>query len=157
MAFEEPLQTTTPPPDKAMVLRRRAETARLGNAIAELAARIQAATYELLVLIYEFDEREGWGEGFQSCAHWLNWRTGLAMGAAREKVRVARALAELPRLSAAMRRGALSYSKVRALTRIATPVSEERLLDFARCATAAHVERLVRAWRRVDRIDAAVN
>ena len=140
-----------------MVLRRRAETARLGNAIAELAARIQAATYELLVLIYEFDEREGWGEGFQSCAHWLNWRTGLAMGAAREKVRVARALAELPRLSAAMRRGALSYSKVRALTRIATPVSEERLLDFARCATAAHVERLVRAWRRVDRIDAAVN
>ena len=77
------------------------------------------------------------------------------MGAAREKVRVARALAKLPRLSAAMRRGALSYSKVRALTRIATPETEASLLDFARCATAAHVERLVRAWRRVDRIDAA--
>ena len=68
---------------------------------------------------------------------------------------MARALAELPRLSAAMRRGALSYSKVRALTRVATPQTEERLLDFARCATAAHVERLVRAWRRVDRIAAA--
>ena len=138
-----------------MVLRRRTETTHLGDAIAELAARIQAATYELLVMIREFDEREGWGEGFQSCAHWLNWRTGLAMGAAREKVRVARALAELPRLSAAMRRGALSYSKVRALTRIATPATEASLLDFAGCATAAHVERLVRAWRRVDRIDAA--
>ena len=106
-------------------------------------------------MVREFDEREGWGGGFKSCAHWLNWRTGLALGAAREKVRVARALAELPRLSDAMRRGALSYSKVRALTRVATPETEERLLDFARCATAAHVERLVRAWRHVDRIAAA--
>ena len=83
---------------------------RLGETIAELAARIQAATYELLVLIREFDERAGWGDGFngfRSCAHWLNWRTGLDLGAAREKVRVARALAELPRLSAAMQ-GAIS-------------------------------------------------
>ena len=117
--------------------RRHGETARPGDAIAELAARIQAATYELLVMIREFDEREGWGEGFKSCAHWLNWRTGIAMGAAREKVRVARALAELPRLSGAMRRGALSYSKLRALTRIATPETEASLLDFARSATAA--------------------
>ena len=77
------------------------------------------------------------------------------MGAAREKVRVARALADLPEMSAAMRRGTLSYSKVRALTRIATPEDESTLLDFARCATAAHVETLVRAWRRVDRIAAA--
>ena len=136
-------------------MRRQAETAVLGDAIAELAARIQEATYELLVMIHQFDSREGWGLGFRSCAHWLNWRTGLALGAAREKVRVARALVELPRLSAAMRRGAISYSKVRAMTRVATPETEARLLDFARCATAAHVERLVRAWRRVDRIAAA--
>ena len=124
----------------------------LGDAIAELSARIQAATYELLVLIREFDEREGWGAGFASCAHWLNWRTGLALGAAREKVRVARALADLPRVSAAMRRGAVSYSKVRAITRVATADTEERLLGFALAGTAAHVERLVRAWRRVDRL-----
>ena len=142
-------------PDLAARLERQAETAVLGDAIAELAARIQAATYELLVMIHRFDERGGWGDGFKSCAHWLNWRTGLAMGAAREKVRVARALAELPRLSAAMRSGALSYSKMRAITRVATPETEGRLLDFARCATAAHVERLVRAWRCVDRIAAA--
>ena len=148
-------RTPTDVPDKAAGLRRQAETAVLGDAIAELAARIQAATYELLVMVRQFDEREGWGGGFKSCAHWLNWRTGLAMGAAREKVRVARALAELPRLSDAMRRGRLSYSKVRALTRVATPETEERLLDFARCATAAHVERLGRAWRHVDRIAAA--
>ena len=129
-----------------------AETDALGDAIAELTARIQAATYELLVMIREFDEREGWGAGFASCAHWLNWRTGLALGAAREKVRVARALADLPKLSATMRRGAVSYSKVRAITRVATPETEERLLDFALAGTAAHVERLVRAWRRVDRL-----
>ena len=152
---DERLQTTTDLPDKAAGLQRQAETAVLGDAIAELAARMQAATYELLVMIHQFDERGGWGQGFTSCAHWLNWRTGLAMGAAREKVRVARALAELPRVSAAMRRGVVSYSKVRALTRVATPDTEERLLDFARCATAAHVERLVRAWRSVDRVAAA--
>ena len=108
---DEWLQTPTDFPDKAVGLERQAETADLGDAIAELAARIQAATYELLVMIHQFDECGGWGQGVTSCAHWLNWRTGLAMGAAREKVRVSRALAVLPRLSAEMRRGALSYSK----------------------------------------------
>ena len=152
MASNETLQTRTSIPDKAAVLRLREETVGLGDAIAALAARIQAATYELLVMIHQCDEREGWGEGFSSCAHWLNWRAGLAMGAAREKVRVARALVKLPEMSGAMRRGALSYSKVRAFTRVATPENEVELAEFARCATAAHVETLVRAWRRVDRI-----
>ena len=131
--------------------RRLQEIEQLGDAIAELSARIQAATYELLVLIRQFEESGGWNNGCLSVAHWLNWRTGLDLGAAREKVRVARALADLPLLSAAMQRGQLSYSKVRALTRVATRENERRLLDFARCGTAAHVERLVRAWRRVDR------
>ena len=129
-----------------------ARAEQLGEAIAELSARIQAATYELLVLIREFEAGAGWNTGFRSCAHWLNWRTGLDLGAAREKVRVARALAGLPLLSAAMQRGQLSYSKVRALTRVATPANERSLFDFARCGTAAHVERLVRGWRRVDRV-----
>ncbi len=121
----------------------------LGDRIAELSALLSATEYQLLVLIREFDERYGWRGGFRSCAHWLNWRTGLAMGSAREKVRVARALGELPLLSEAMRDGELSFSKVRALTRVATPETEESLLGFARAGTAAHVERLVRAWRRV--------
>jgi len=131
-------------------------TDRLGDRIAELSAHIQAGTYRLLTLIAEFDRREGWGaQGARSCAHWLCWRTGLDLGAAREKVRVARALDELPRISEAMRHGELSYSKTRALTRVATPENEEELLDFARAGTAAHVERLVRAWRRVDRLEDA--
>ena len=141
---------------RAAVLRRRDEAERLGDDIAELAARIQAATYELLVMIRAFDEREGWS-GFKSCAHWLNWRTGLALGAAREKVRVARALQDLPLLSDAMRRGRISYSKVRALTRVATAANERRLLGFAECAPASYVERLARAWRRVDLAEEATD
>ena len=129
---------------------RRAELERLGERIAEISSRIQAATYDLLVLIREFDARSGWS-GWTSCAHWLSWRTGLAPGAAREHVRVARALGNLPKLSDAMRRGAVSYSKVRAVTRVATPETEQALLDVAQCGTAAHVEQIVRGWRRVDR------
>ena len=122
----------------------------LGNQIAELSARIDAATYDLLCHLHEFDRRYGW-EGWRSCAHWLNWRTGLDLGAAREKLRVAAALADLNHVSAAMARGQLSYSKVRALTRVASPATEARLLAVALRSTAAQVERLVRAWRRVDR------
>ena len=144
---------STPPHDPRTMpdLNRRAELEYLGDRIAELSARIQAATYELLVLIREFDTRTGWS-GCTSCAHWLSWRTGLAPGAAREHVRVARALGKLPKLSDAMRRGVISYSKVRAVTRVATPETEEALLDVAKCGTAAHVEQVVRGWRRVDRI-----
>ena len=122
----------------------------LGDRIAELAANIAAATGELLGLIREFDARNGW-TGFASCAEWLSWRTGLAPGAAREHVRVARALGGLPRLRDALRRGAVSYSKVRAVTRVATPETEQALLDVALAGTAAHVEQIVRTWRRVDR------
>ena len=139
-----PREPTTAPGDRG------ARLARLGDRIAELSARIQAATYELLVLIREFDERDGW-HGCLSCAEWLSWRAGLSLGAAREHVRVARALGELPKLSDAMRRGKVSYSKVRAVTRVATPENEQTLLDVALAGTAAHVERIARAWRRIDR------
>ena len=122
---------------------------RLGNRIAELSARIDAATYELLCYLHQFNQQHGW-EGFRSCAHWLNWRTGLDLGAAREKLRVAAALAELPHISAAMACGRLSYSKVRALTRVASPATEARLLAVACGSTAAQVERLVRGWRQAD-------
>ncbi len=124
---------------------------RLGEEIATLAARIDAATYELLALIREFDDKEGWNCGFLSCAHWLTWRISLAPGAARERVRVARALGELPLMSEAMKRGQLSYSKVRALTRVARPDTEEELVELGRTGTAAQVEQVVRAWRRIDR------
>jgi hypothetical protein len=130
-------------------------TEALGDQIAVLAARLHAATYELLVLLREFDERTGWNNGFTSCAHWLHWRTGIDLGAAREKVRVAHALARLPRLSATMARGAISYAKVRAITRVATPGNEAALLDLAQAGTAAHVERFARAWRRGDAATAA--
>src|SRR3990170_8442830 len=123
---------------------------RLGDEIAELSAHLEAATARLLDLIREFDARGGWNTGFHSCAAWLSWRVGLDLGAAREKVRVARALGTLPGLAHALARGELSYAKVRALTRVATPETEERLLGVGLAGTAAHVERIVRGWRRVD-------
>ena len=127
-----------------------AELDRLGDEIAELSAHLDAATAHLLDLIREFDARGGWNSGFRSCAAWLSWRVGLDPGAARERVRVARALGTLPRLAQALARGELSYAKVRALTRVATPETEERLLGVGRAGTAEHVERIVRGWRRVD-------
>ncbi|MBI1847686.1 MAG: DUF222 domain-containing protein [Candidatus Rokubacteria bacterium] len=127
-----------------------AEMDRLGDEIAELSAHLEAATARLLDLIREFDARGGWSHGFRSCAHWLAWRVGLDLGAARERVRVARALGALPRLADALARGELSYAKVRALTRVARPETEERLLAVGRAGTACHVERIVRGWRRVD-------
>src|SRR5712671_3773316 len=128
-----------------------AELDRLGDEIAELSAHLDAATARLLELIRDFDARGGWNTGFCSCAAWLSWRVGLDLGAARERVRVARALGTLPLLAEALARGELSYAKVRALTRVATPETEERLLGVGRAGTAAHVERIVRGWRRVDR------
>jgi len=127
------------------------ELDQLGDKIAELSAHVEAATARLLDLIREFDARGGWNTGFRSCAAWLSWRVGLDPGAARERVRVARALGTLPRLAESLARGELSYAKVRALTRVATPETEERLLGVGQGGTAAHVERIVRGWRRVDR------
>jgi len=127
------------------------ELDRLGDEIAELSGHLDAASARLLHLIRDFDTRGGWNNGFRSCAEWLSWRVGLDLGAAREKVRVARAITTLPRLAQALARGELSYAKVRALTRVATPETEERLLAIGRAGTAEHVERIVRGWRRMDR------
>jgi hypothetical protein len=116
--------------------------------ICTLARRINAANFRFLELIAEFDRRNGWAQaGMQSCAHWLNWKCGIAIGAAREKVRVARALEQLPKVAAAMAGGQLSYSKAREITRIGNEHNEDALLSIAEHGTAAHVERLVRAYR----------
>ncbi len=137
-------------PSPEELRRNREERNRLENEIAEFSARIDAAIYELLVRIRRFDELGGWS-GATSYPQWLSWRANLAPGTAREYVRVAHALASLPKTSAALRRGQVSYSKVRALTRVATPATEDRLLHLARQATAADLERIVRAWRLCDR------
>src|SRR5262245_58721663 len=140
-----------PNPSRPILPNLSASLDRLGDEIAELSAHLDAATARLLALIREFDARGGWNTGFRSCAAWLSWRVGLDLGAARERVRVARALGTLPALSQALERGELSYAKLRAVTRVATPETEARLLAVARAGTAAHVERLVRGWRQVDR------
>jgi hypothetical protein len=128
---------------------RLATLAALEAQITELAGQLNAAQYRWLMLIAEFDRLEGWSDGLlRSCAHWLNFKCGLNLGAAREKVRVAHALAGLPKIAAAMARGELSYSKVRAVSRVACEATEDTFLMIALHGTAHHVENLVRGYRQ---------
>jgi hypothetical protein len=125
-------------------------TTNLADEIAELAARLDSATQRLLTCIRAFDESGDWErQGAVSCAHWLSWRVGLDLVTAREKVRVARALGMLPRVDQALERGEISYAKVRAITRVATPANEETLLQYARHATGAQLDRICRLYRQV--------
>ncbi len=122
----------------------------LGQEIASLSAHLDAAAHRLLECIRRFDEACGWHEqGAVSCAHWLAWRLGWDPATAREKVRVARALGMLPAINEALRTAKLSYAKVRALTRVATPENEAKLLEMALIATGAQLERLCRGYRGV--------
>ena len=120
--------------------------------VAVLYAEITAATREFLRALAECDRHKDWAEeGFVSCADWLAWRIGVTRNTANEKVRAARALESLPRISKAMGRGELSFSKVRALTRVATAENEAELLDYARRESTASLERLARGWKVLDR------
>lgn len=120
----------------------------LDRGIVTLSARINASTYELLILVRQFDERAGWLKwGLANCAQWLHWRCDLGMSAAREKVRVAHALKILPAITTAFSSGELSYSKVRALTRVARADNEASLLAFAQKTTASRVEERCRELR----------
>ena len=128
------------------------ELRKLGERIAELAARINSAEARMMTLIAEFDRRGGWKDGgYSSCAEWLAWRTGTKIGTARERVRTARALERLPQTADALKHGTISYAKVRALTRVATPEREAELLEFARAGSAAKLERTVRMWKKLSR------
>jgi hypothetical protein len=116
--------------------------------IGTLAAHIAAATCRWLELIAEFDRRDGYETwGFHSCGAWVAWRCSIDPRSAREHVRVARALDDLPLVRERFRRGELSYSKVRAITRVANERIEEELVEMARLATAAQLERLVSGYR----------
>jgi len=120
----------------------------LEDEILGLAHEIDAAIHRMLLLLARFDALHGWElGGFPSCAHWLAARAGIDLGAAREKVRTARALEGLPLTQNALSRGAITYSQARALTRVATPDDEGVLLAEAEGRTTAQVERLVRGWK----------
>jgi 5-methylcytosine-specific restriction endonuclease McrA len=126
------------------------DSVELEDELATLAAHLYAGTCRWLELVAEVDRRGEWAaQGARSCAHWIAWRCGLDSRAAREHVRVARRLGELPLTHAAFAAGQLSYAKARALTRVATEDTEPELLDLARAMTAAQLERAVGAYRRV--------
>ena len=150
----EPTGTTTtqaPTTDAEATTSRFSEvpTDALADRLSRWASSLAAAECEFLDLLAEFDARQAWGEsGMRSTAHWLSWRLGLRLGVAREKVRVARALQRLPLVHDEFAAGALSYCKVRALSRVATDATEAELVHIARGATGAQLETVVRQWRR---------
>lgn len=124
--------------------------------ICQGAANLSAAERDWLLAVAEFDRREGWAQwGVVSCAAWLSWQVSLDLRAAREKVRVARALAKFSLISEAMGNGSLSYSKVRAITRIAEPATESSLVAMALAGTTNHVERIVSGYRRAEEAELA--
>ncbi|MGH3225537.1 MAG: DUF222 domain-containing protein, partial [Streptosporangiaceae bacterium] len=123
---------------------------RLEAQICELAGHLAAATCRFLVLLGDFDARRGWASWeMNSCAEWLSWKCQMSSGTAREHVRVARALRDLPVIRGEFGAGRLSYAKVRALTRIATPENEEGLVEIAGPMTGNQLERFARAHRQV--------
>ena len=125
-------------------------TERLEAQIVAMAGRRAADDCAWLLLIAEFDRREGWTSWeCRSTAYWLSWHCGLSVVAAREHVRVGRALEQLGRVRAEFAAGRLTYSKVRAITRVATPANEQSLVDLALAATAAQLERICAAYRAV--------
>ncbi len=120
------------------------------------ASQLFAMESRFLALVAAFDRRQGWaGAGVRSCAHWLSWRCGISLHSARERVRVARALETLPAVSRAFDEGRISYSKVRAVTRVATPEDEQTWLEVAESGTATHLERIAGGYRRATRPDPA--
>ena len=119
-----------------------------------LAGQMAAAMGRFLRLLADFDVRDGWaGWGVRSCAHWLSWRCGLDLRTAREYVRVARALQDLPKVSSELAQGRISYSKARAVSRVATPENEDDLVRAALHNPAAHLDRLVRGLLKAGRND----
>ncbi|MEM7280041.1 MAG: DUF222 domain-containing protein [Pseudomonadota bacterium] len=121
--------------------------------ITQLSAQVNAASFRLLQMIEAFDAQGGWA-GWTSCAHWLNWSCGWSLRTAREKLRVAKCLKDRPLIAKAFEAGEISFSKVRAMTRVATDATEEYLLDIARHGTASHLEKVVRYYRGVLRENA---
>ena len=130
-----------------------AEKAALGEQIAQHAAHLDAATHRLLTDLREFDRVGGWyPQGARNCAAWLSWRLGWSLGTARDHVRVATRLGTLPMIDEALRKGELSYCKVRALTRVATAENEALLLEDARYTTGAQLDRICRKYGAVLRV-----
>jgi Domain of unknown function (DUF222) len=155
--MQEPDSGDSKPDQKGVPMPAELPLPELEANLVALASDLAAAEGRWLLMVAEFDRREGWaGIGVLSCAHWLSWRLGLGLVTAREKVRVARALADLPKTAAAFQKGELSYCRTRAIVRAATPENEENLIEIARNSTGAQLERIMRSTAQVQRIEAGV-
>ncbi len=85
--------------------------------------------------------------GYASLREYAERVLGLAARQTEERLRVGRALAELPALDGALASGSLSWSAVRELSRIAMPATEQAWIDWAKGRRARTIERAVAARR----------
>ncbi len=152
MVDDERLRIVRPPLYE--IVMKTSEMNDLGDRIAEHAAHLDAATHRLLTDLRTFDESGAWAkQGLRSCSSWLSWRVGWDVRTANEHVRVAIRLGKLPKIDDALRRGEMSFAKVRAMVRVATPQNEEMLLEEARYSTGAQLEKICRQYASVRRHD----
>jgi hypothetical protein len=120
----------------------------LATDLVRLATHLNVHEFKWLVLLAAYDARRGWeSSGCRSCVDWIVANVGMGRRGARDRLRVARALTHLPVVCRSMAQGSLSFSKVRALTRVAKPETEAGLVELAQHNTAAEVERVVRSAR----------
>ena len=107
-----------------------------------------------LLLIARLDAADGCHRlGFHSTAAWLAYACGLSKRTANDHVRAAQALAEFEALAESMSAGRVSYSHVRAISRIARAGEVglvDSLLNVAEHGTVAHLEVIIRGLHTVD-------
>ncbi len=131
-------------------------TAGLADAIDQLHALAVGVVARLLTVVRAYDESEAWREdGAVSMATWLIYRLGVSASTAREWVRMAHALADLPAIAAALGEGRLSLDQLAPLTRLAVPETDAELAEAAPGWSAAHLESLARHRRAPAAQDAA--
>jgi hypothetical protein len=142
----------TPPSDDESLAE--LPSADLKDRITLWAGRVAAGEAQLLRYVGDPDLRHAWFEdGILSCTHWLSWKLGFGQQAAYERVRVARALRDLPQTAAAFAAGRVSFSQVRAITRMALPTDEDTYISMTKYCTGAQLERLARGIRRARRTE----
>lgn len=145
-------QSATSPLPQQQTTLSRTEAEELGQQLQSLAANQAQLEHDFCQLVERFDSGDALAHfhGIKSTAHFLAWACSMGAGTAREHVRVARALQQMPRVDELFRQGRLSYSKVRELTRIAGMVDEEALCELALEMTASQVARTVATYRRCE-------
>jgi hypothetical protein len=119
----------------------------LRDAVVAVGEHWSTAQQRLVHLVAELDRSNEWAlDGSPTCAHWIAAALDIEVCTAREWLRVGRALTALPKMDGLFDTGQLSYSKVRALTRVAKPENEADLCRLALRVSAGRLPHALASW-----------